>query len=247
METSKRQPVSVAEYVKAEHSPISHLSHQWELHSAVPLSPAEERMMVREPAEAVPQTLAGRLGALRVLVVPYIACADGGDQVSFSKPGGESHSALWLPSDDRSNLVLSCRELDPHDTGFEFLASVAELVHPKLRQDETAPFGALLEEELHRDVHGEIDEDAAAAKSALKGRAGRRRGREEFERYRDVAFVSTLAEYMHGLWHDVQIRVGAEHLPVRELRRRMDFMTQLFPPNEGYKVFSEDLPADDPS
>jgi hypothetical protein len=46
---------------------------------------------------------------------------------------------------------------------------------------------------------------------------------------------------MHGLWHDVQIRVGAEHLPLQQLRRRMTLMSNLFPPNPGYAVFAKDL------
>jgi hypothetical protein len=37
----------------------------------------------------------------------------------------------------------------------------------------------------------------------------------------------------------VQIRVGPEHLPVAQLRRRMELMTELFPPNDGYRVFDE--------
>jgi hypothetical protein len=37
----------------------------------------------------------------------------------------------------------------------------------------------------------------------------------------------------------VQIRIGPEHLPVAQLRRRMNLMAELFPPNPGYRVFDE--------
>ena len=57
----------------------------------------------------------------------------------------------------------------------------------------------------------------------------------------NVSFVSTVAEYMHGLWHDVQIRVGPEHLPLPQLRRRMAVLAELFPPNQGYSVFAKEL------
>jgi hypothetical protein len=97
----------------------------------------------------------------------------------------------------------------------------------------------MLEEEIRHGVRGEIDEDALNAKQAYLAGGSGRRVREQFEHYRDVSFVSTTAEYMHGMWHDVQIRIGPEHLPVAQLRRRMDLLTQLFPPNEGYKVFDE--------
>ena len=236
------ETVPVAEYVRGEHTPVSHLPHNWELHSAVALTPAEERTMLREPAHAVPEAVAQRLGKLRVLVVPFVACSENGDLVCFSKPGGETHSAVWLETDGCTHLVLPCRELDTHDTGFEFLASIAELLRPKLKGVELEAYTRILEEELRTDIRGEIDEEAAAAKQpVLRNRSLRARNLEQFERYRDISFVSTLAEYMHGLWHDVQIRLGSEHLPYAQLRRRMEMLADLFPPNPGYRVFAEDL------
>lgn len=241
-QTSARESIPVSEYVRGNFIPVSHLAHDWELHSAVMLSPAEERTIVREPAEAVPGAIAQRLGRLRVLVVPYIACAESGDIVCFTKPQGETHSAAWVEADNRINLVLPCRELDAHDSGFEFLASVAELLRPRLTKQEMERYSQLLEEELQAGVRGEIDEEAGAAKECvLAARSGRRRSREPFERYRDVSFVSTAAEYMHGLWHDVQVRVGPQHLPVPQLRRRMTLLAEMFPPNTGYSVFSKEL------
>jgi hypothetical protein len=211
------------------------------MHSAVLLSPAEERMMVREPAQAVPDAAAERLGKLRVLVVPYVACSEAGDLVTFAKPEGETHSAVWVETGKQVSLVLPCRELDAHDTGFEFLASVAELLRPHLSAEELGRFTQLLEEELRVGVPGEIDEDALAAKQPLVSPQPRRHGYGRFEHYRDVSFVSTMAEYMHGLWHDVQVRVGPEHLPIAPLRRRVKLLAGLFPPNPGYRVFAKEL------
>src|SRR5262249_38154073 len=125
------KPFPFAKCVRGEHGPLPRLAHNWELHSAVAPTPAEERPMLREPAHAVPEAVAQRLGKLRVLVVPFVACSENGDLVCFSKPGGETHSAVWLETDGCTHLVLPCRELDTHDTGFEFLASIAELLRPK--------------------------------------------------------------------------------------------------------------------
>jgi hypothetical protein len=201
--------------------------------------------MVREPALATPHALAERLGKLRVLVVPYLACLEAGDAVSFSKPAGQTHSAVWLTADERTNLVLASRELDAHDTGFEFLASLAELSLSKLSAGEMGRYAEMLEEELRHGIRGEIDEEALAAKkSCVSSQRPWRKSRALFDQYRDVSFASTLAEYMHGLWHDVQIRVGPEHLPVTQLRRRMNLMAEFFPPNAGYSVFAEELAKD---
>ena len=240
--TPARDFVPVPEYVQGTFVPLSHFANGWEFHSAVALTPAEERSIFREPAQAIPQSIVERVGNVRVLAVPFVACTDQGDAVCFSKPKGETHSAVWVESNERIHLILPCRELDAHDTGFEFLASIAELHRVRLTSSELGRYTQLLETELSEGVPGEIDEEASAAKRQVAGSRFRRRmSHEQFEHYRDASFASTLAEYMHGLWHDVQVRIGPEHLPVPQLRRRMVLMAEMFPPNKGYQVFSEEL------
>jgi hypothetical protein len=233
--------IPISEYVKGKFVPLSHLTHGWEIHSMLTLTPAEERTMVREPAQAVPGGIAERIGPLRVLMVPYIACEESGDVVCPAKPKGATHTAAWVETSERTNLLLACREVDAHDTGFEFLASVAELLRPRLTSPELADYDELLDEELRHGVRGEIDEESLTAKQALLAIRPWRRSRLQYEPYRDISLVSTVAEYMHGLWHDVQIRVGPEHLPLQQLRRRLTLMSNLFPPNPGYAVFAKDL------
>lgn len=240
--TPLRESIPVNQYIHGTFVPLSHLAHGWEMHSAVALTPAEERTLVREPAQAVPASIAERLGKLRVLVVPYVACAEAGDLIAFTKPSGETHSAVWVETPERIHLVLPCRELDPHDAGLELLASVAELLRPRLTGEELDRYTGLLESELASGVPGEIDQEALRAKHPLATlRARRRRSPEAFARYRDASFTSSLAEYIHGLWHDVEIRVGPEHLPFAPLRRRLTLLAELFPPNSGYQLFSREL------
>ena len=236
-----KNPISTEEYVLGKFIPLSRLTHDWEFHSDVTLSPAEERTIVREPVQAIPAAMAQRLGKVRILAVAYIACLDSGDMVTRQKPSSEAHTAAWVETPERINLLLACRELDAHDTGFELLGSTAELLRPRLTPSELAAYNQLLEEEIRHGARGEIDEDALTAKQIYMPARGGRRSRAQFERYRDVSFVSTAAEYIHGLWHDVQIRIGPEHLPVAQLRRRMNLMAELFPPNEGYRVFDENV------
>jgi hypothetical protein len=230
--------IPVREYVQQMFVPLSRVAHDWDMHSVVSLSPSEERTMVREPARAVPQTIARRLGKLRILLVPFIACFPTGDVVAYSNPEGEKHSAVWLENKGRIDLLVSCRDLDAHDTGWEFLASVAELLRVRLTADELERYTSLLQEELGMGFEGEIDEEAYEAKQALPKRGRWSRTGPAFLKYRDVSFTGTCAEYMHGLWHDVQIRVGPEHLPVPALHKRMSLMADLFPPNPGYQLFA---------
>src|SRR5208283_960377 len=197
--------IPITDYVEGSFVPISRLMHEWEFHSALTLSPAEERTMVREPVQAVPEGIAQRLGKLRVLAVAYIACLETGDVVSRLKPNGEAHTAAWVETPERINLLLACRELDAHDTGFELLGSVAELLRPRLTNAEATAYTQVLEEEIRHGVRGEIDEDALSAKQTYLASRSGRRVRPVLEQYQNVSFVSTVAEYMHGLWHDVQI------------------------------------------
>ncbi len=239
LQVSVNKNIPVREYVQQVFVPLSRLAHEWEMHSAVALSPSEERTMVREPARAVPQSIARRLGKLRVLLVPFVACLPTGDRVAFAVPEGEKHSAVWIESKGGIDLVLACRELDPHDTGWEFLASVAELLRPRLTAKELEQYTSLLREELRKGFQGEIDEEAYGAKQPLRRQDRWSRTGPPFLNYRDASFTSTCAEYMHGLWHDVQIRLGPEHLPVPALRKRMTLMAEMFPPNPGYRLFDE--------
>jgi hypothetical protein len=241
-QTSTRETIPVHEYVREVAGLFSHIAHGWELHSALLLSPAEERVMVREPAQAVPSAIAKRLGPLRVLVVPYVGCFKSGDAVCFAKPQDESHTAVWVDGEGRTDLILACKEIDAHDTGFEFLASIAQLLVPKLTSQELERYRQLMDDELNRAVGGEIDKEALEAKeSYLKLSDPGPRKSEQFSQYSNASAVSTVAEYMHGLWHDVQIRVGPEHLPVPELRRRMIALAEMFPPNPGYGLFAREL------
>ncbi|MGH9470766.1 MAG: hypothetical protein ACRD1N_10560 [Terriglobia bacterium] len=235
--------IPVHDYVRDRVSLLSHLSHGWELHSALLLSPAEERTMVREPAHAVPDSMAERLGKLRVLVVPYIGCFESGDVVCFSKPSGENHTAVWVTDGDRTNLLLACREVDAHDTGFELLASIAQLVRQKQSDAELESYNRLLLQEIRDGVTGEIDKEALEAKQKLP--ESLEQGGELYLAYRDESLAGTLAEYLHGLWHDVQVRVGPEHLPVPQLRQRMLLISTIFPPNPGYSLFAREMEQDE--
>ena len=246
MEFQSRPPVPVTEYIQRAFVPLSRLAHDWQMHSAIPLTPAEDRTIAREPAAAVPDAIAQRIGKLRVLVVPYVGCAPEGDLVAWAKPQGETHSAVWMEGTEHIDLILPSRELDAHDTGFEFLASVSELLRVRLQASEVEKYAQLILEELRLGVPGEIDEEARAAKRRVTAGQWRNPSDEHFESYRNVSFVSTAAEYMHGLWHDVQIHVGPEHLPVKHLRNRMKLLAEMFPPNSGYSIFAKELEEEAP-
>lgn len=241
MESRADELVPVEEYIRRDFVPISHLAHGWEMHAALPLSPVEDRTMIREPVQAIPQTIAARVGRTLILAVPYISCLESGDAVSFRKPSTETHTAVWQELNGVTYILLAGRELDAHDTGFELLAATAEILRTRLTEQELNRYGELIDEELRQGIKGEIDEEALAAKAPFVSSRGWRRNRARLDTYRNISFCSTVAEYIHGMWHDVQIRVGPEHLPLPQLRKRLALLAEMFPPNEGFGIFDPAL------
>ena len=197
------------------------LAHGWVLHALT--DGAQEAL--REPVAAVPESLAGLLGPVHVYAAPFLACQEGRDLVCSESPAGECHSSLWLERPDGLHLFISFGDTNPHDAGFELLAALGELLAPRLSDQVFARYAQLLARELREGACGEIDEEALEAKEA----AG--------EDYTTVSLASTLAEYMHSLWHDVELRQGPEHLAGAFLRRRFELLAECFPPNAGFVLF----------
>jgi hypothetical protein len=201
------------------------LAHCWTLHALEPPSQAEAEAALREPAAAVPATLAARLGPLRLYAVPYLTCSGDNFFVAWDPLEGESHSSIWLEQPDGIHLFLSFSDTNPHDAGFELLAALGELMASRLSSREFADYGRLLAGEIAEGVTGEIDEDAFAARQSAS------------PDYPSISLASTLAEYLHALWHDVEVRSGPQHLRPPYIRRRFEMLAQWFPPNPGYRLF----------
>ena len=202
------------------------LGHGWTLYTLEPLSAATAEAVLREPVAAVPASLAERLGALRVFAAPYLACGGEAEFVTAEPPAGPRHSSLWLEPPEGLALFLAFHDADAHDVGFELLAAVADLAVPRLTDQEFAAYERLLHRERREGATGEIDEEALEAR------------RDADPRYPAASLAGTLVEYLHVLWHDVEVRSGPEHLAPKFLRRRFQLLQKLFPPNPGYVLFA---------
>lgn len=213
--------------VAAAELPSVELAHGWRLHGLDPVLLEQAGAILHEPAAAIPAALAGRLGALRVFAVPFIACGGESEFVAVEPPSGELHSSLWIEQPQGTALFLSLRETNAHDTGFELLAAVADLAVPRLTDQEFAAYARLLDREQREGAQGEIDDDALEAKNAAD------------PGYAAASLAATLAEYMHALWHDVEVRMGQPHLDPKFLRRRFELLERWFPPNPGDRLFRE--------
>jgi hypothetical protein len=119
----------------------------------------------------------------------------------------------------------------------ELLLCLGQALWQKLTSEQVKAYWLLLECEFREEVKGEIDEDAVREKRALLAGQISATSERRLERYGWASFAGTAAEYVHCLWHDVEVVSGAEHLPAQQLRRRLDLLANWFPPDRGHKLY----------
>lgn len=203
------------------------LAHGWILDALEPPPATEASAALSEAAAAVPEALATLLGPIHLYAAPYVGCSGQQFFVNWEAPDGEAHSSVWLELDDGIHLFLAFADASAHDVGFELLAALGDLAVPRLDDHRFAVYARLLARELSEHAEGEIDEESLAAKQSAS------------LDYTEVSLASTLAEFMHAMWHDVELRQGPEHLAPPLIRRRFELLAEWFPPNPGRQLFRD--------
>ena len=193
--------------------------------SAGPDVPKEVvREYIRPAIRAVPSAMARPMGMCVFSLVGQLA-------------DGEVTSR-WTTAGEQHQIALTTGGRDPHDIAMELLACLGQILWETLGREQLRVYGRLLRAELEAGVEGEIDEEALAEKQLLFRDRASARSQSHLERYARASFSETAAEYVHCLWHDVHLVRGAEHLPARQLRRRLELFCRWFPPDCGYQLFS---------
>ncbi len=187
-----------------------------------------EREFIRPALESVPASLASRLGACRVILVP-------------SLEAGETTSR-WMRRGYRIDVEVAVAGTEPHDVALELLLCLGQVVWEVLTPEEGAVWLKLLDAEIRAKVEGEIDEEALAEKRRLLSSRALAGSPRRLLRYAGAAFAGTLAEYVHALWHDVNVRIGPEYLPPEWLRVRLELFERWFPPEGGRRLFPAEHP-----
>ncbi len=189
------------------------------------MTPESVRDFVRPAVRAVPRALAIRLGHCEIAF-----------PASLEDP---SICSRWTRTGAVTEIAVAAGRVDPHEAAIELLLCLGEALWERLIPEERALYLRLLGEEIARGVEGEIDDSALEEKTLLLSNPLAARGEGALEHYARTSFTGTLAEYVHSLWHDVEVRTGPEHLPALDLRRRLELLACLFPPNPGYRLFGK--------
>jgi hypothetical protein len=179
---------------------------------------------IRPAIRAIPRSMAARLPRCEFTL-----------ERAFERPGIASR---WTLTGDRVRAGIATFEVDPHDVAVEMLVCAGQALWEVIEFGERTQWVELLYAEIAEGVGGEIDEQALADKRKLLSSPAAARSRRRLWEYARTSFAGSVAGYVHCLWHDVTIRTGAEHLPARQLRRRLDLLARWFPPNRGYRLFA---------
>lgn len=208
---------------------------------AVSLDSEQQRQFLREPSEAIPSALLDRLPPLRIILVPYLEKgeADATDLVAFEKPPVQQivQSSVFDVHDEIF-LFFGIEQQDVADYHYWLYQAVAGLGCKALREEEVAAFATLVLDELSRGTHGEVDELSLQLKTKLQRRQ-RLPGRNTklMREYIHQAVQDTLTLYLHGLCCDIDVDPSPRQLGTRYLRKRLELLSEIYPPNPGYAVF----------
>jgi hypothetical protein len=195
---------------------------------------------LNDPIAAISPVILGMLPSVGIILAPYLEKANGkgGDTVAFERPAEARYilRSRW-DLDQTTFLALAIKEVDIADYHYQFYNALSGLVADRWSPETQERFFRAIREELNAEVHGEVDEKSWHLKQALVRRQTNvRRETKMFREYARQAFEDTLTLYLHGTCCDIDVDTGPRQMPSRYLRRRLELLTSLFPPPEGYAV-----------
>jgi hypothetical protein len=167
--------------------------------------------MWREALATIPPAILSRVGTLQVRLL--------------DDPGFGSR---WRRLPDELEIEVDQQGVEEHDLAMEVLLCVGQALWETTTPAEREAWLRLVGREIEEGVEGDLDEDALLEKRALLGGAESARSRRRLLRYAGASFASTVAEWIHSRWHEVEVREGPEHLPAECIERRWDLMERWF-------------------
>jgi hypothetical protein len=200
------------------------LAHGWRLTVPEETSAPLIRDFIRPAVRAVPAQMARQIGFCRISLV-----------IDLGSPHLDSQ---WTADERELKISIATGDRDQHDVAMEILLCLGQALWEMLLPSQVKAYWVLLDSELLEGITGEIDEDALGEKRALLGSRISAASHRRLERYGRASFAATAAEYIHCLWHDVEVVSGPEHLPGQHLRRRLELLSKWFPPNRSQRLYS---------
>ncbi|HOL72559.1 MAG TPA: hypothetical protein PLA43_07865 [Bryobacteraceae bacterium] len=237
--------ISVQDFAQRFSQEMIPLNNRFSYFSAVPLGEEEVKEFLQDPISALPPNIQNAFAHVYVFLVPYLEKGIGkrNEVVTFEKPDERNQvwSAHFMSGAD-AIFVFAVKDTTAADYHYTFYRAFATMIAEELSIESLERYPELLREELRIRVHGEVDEESWQLKqSLLQRQSDVRRDTKLFRNYARQSLVDTLTLYLHGICCDIDVETGPRQIPSRYLRKRLEFLQEVFPPPSGYAVFPEDL------
>jgi len=241
MTTGAEHPKSTVEELAARfRGEMIPVTSRFSYFSTLPIAEDDLKQYLNDPIAALPPAAVAALPPIGILLAPYLEKGNGkgGDLVVFDHPAEARQIACSrLPLEGVTILAMAVREMEMADYHYQFYNAIAAMLAEGWSGEAQESFVRTIREELSAEVHGEVDERSWHLKQALMRRQKNvRKETKLFLEYAQQAFEDTLTLYLHGTCCDIDVETGPRQMPSRYLRRRLELLTGLYPPPEGYAV-----------
>jgi hypothetical protein len=237
--------INVQDFSRRFRQEMIPLNNTFAYFSALPLGEEEVKEFLEEPVAALPPAVQAAFSKTFILLVPHLekAAARGAELVSFGAP--DERNQVWSSqflSGTEAVLAFAIKNRPVADYHDSFYRAVATLLADRGESEALETYSDLVREELRGRVHGELDQEGWRLKEALLARqSSANRETKLFRSYARQSVIDTLTLYLHGICCDIDVETGPRQLPSRYLRKRLEYLEEVFPPPPGYAVFPEEL------
>src|SRR6266852_6140656 len=183
------------------------------METRIPVEVSQAEEAIREALACLPEPLEQRLGPVRFAV----------------RATDEDVASRWRRGEAGVEVEVNESETSPHDCALEVLTCLGQALWHSESAGEQRAWLELLREEIEAGVESDIDEQALREKRAMLSSRILAASPRRLERYAEVSFAGTMAEYVHSLWHEVTVQTGPDYLPLPWLRRRFALFARWFP------------------
>lgn len=238
-----RSRVAVQELISQIQPEMVPLGATFSYFLVLPIAEEDLKQYLDEPIGALPPAICAALPKVGIVLVPYLEKSNGrmAETVVFEPPS--EHRQLFgtrVIRGDNASLVFAVKDEQMADYHYSFYNAIAGLIAGSRNSPAQDRFYGLLREELAAEVHGEVDERSWHLKQAMMRRQSKvRKETKVFQEYGRQAFEDTLTLYLHGICCDIDVETGPRQMPSRYLRKRLELLSELYPPPTGYNVLPE--------
>lgn len=232
------------QFVQQHRDDLIQLTPKIRWFSLKPLAEEDIGASVREPLESLPPALAEQLPKLQLFLVPYLrGVGRQVDTVTLEAPDPKERSdSFQIVGPDCASIVIAAEDLSHNAYHYNLFSTIASLAWDVAKPEVRQSWSRLIKDEIHRGVHGEIDEISWQRKNELLAKQSQPSRESKLLRaYLRASYIDTMTLFLHGICCDIDVEPGPRQIPGVEIRRRLEALRSFYPLGEGFALFPEEL------